>query len=98
MPPLNQAAESFKAVGNEYFRKGDIEQAIVYYTQAIEKDPEQHTYWTNRALCYMKQMKWEMVCLAFFLVHACMYFNMYVIYTCRLCMTVGKPSTGRRTA
>lgn len=47
------AAEQFKAKGNECFKKKDYRGAIGFYTQAIDKDPTNHTFFSNRSACYM---------------------------------------------
>ncbi|AFZ80296.1 tetratricopeptide repeat domain containing protein [Theileria equi strain WA] len=54
-------AEELRVLGNESFKLGYLESAINYYTRAIELNPDNHEYYTNRALCYKRQQKWEMV-------------------------------------
>lgn len=54
-------AENYKNAGNECFKKGFIEMAIIKYGEAIELNPTHHVYWTNRALCFKKLCLWEKV-------------------------------------
>lgn len=54
-------AEEYRVLGNESFKRGYLESAINYYTKAIECHPDNHEYYTNRALCYKRQEKWETV-------------------------------------
>lgn len=54
-------AEFNRSLGNESFKLGFLESAIEYYTKAIQLNPEIHEYYTNRALCYKKQNKWDLV-------------------------------------
>lgn len=56
-------AEDFRNLGNESFKKGFLESAIDYYTKAIKTYPHNHEFYTNRALCYKKQNKWDLVTL-----------------------------------
>ena len=56
--PLNQEAEKYKIKGNEAFRKQNYEQAITFYTQAIEIQ-EKAAFFSNRAFCFMKTNKLE---------------------------------------
>lgn len=48
-----QAAEKFKAQGNACFKNKDYRGAIGFYGQAIDKDPTNHTFYSNRSACYM---------------------------------------------
>ena len=47
-------SENFKNLGNEAFQKGEIEVAIDYYSRAIELDPENYVFYSNRSAAYMK--------------------------------------------
>jgi len=38
-----------KAKGNEFFKKGQYEEAISWYSKAIEVEPDNHTYYSNRS-------------------------------------------------
>lgn len=48
-----QQAESFKTKGNEYFKNKDYANAIIFYTKAIELDPEEKAYYSNRSAAYL---------------------------------------------
>ncbi|KAF2194950.1 TPR-like protein [Zopfia rhizophila CBS 207.26] len=55
-PPPQQPtidAESYKAAGNKFFKIKDYAQAIKEYTKAIEADPKNATYYSNRAAALM---------------------------------------------
>ncbi|CUG85901.1 Hypothetical protein, putative [Bodo saltans] len=46
-----------KDQGNEYFKQGQIEDAIRLYTKGIDLDPDSsstHVLYANRAMCYLK--------------------------------------------
>lgn len=43
------AGLEFKAKGNEFFKKGQYEEAITWYSKAIEKEPSNHAYYSNRS-------------------------------------------------
>lgn len=47
-------AEGFKASGNESFKAGRWQEAVTWYTQAIELDPEDRVYYSNRSAAYAK--------------------------------------------
>jgi hypothetical protein len=53
------SAEDLKAKGNEAHKNGQWNQAIDYYTQAIELDDTISTYYSNRAACYIKLKLWD---------------------------------------
>lgn len=44
--------DELKAKGNDCFKKKDFNNAINWYTQAIEKWDKDHTYFSNRSACY----------------------------------------------
>jgi len=44
----------FKSQGNAHFVKGEWEKAITLYTAAIEVNPLDETYYSNRSACYIK--------------------------------------------
>lgn len=50
-------AEERKKAGNEAYGKKDYETAIKFYTEAIELDPQNHIYYSNRSLCYAETKK-----------------------------------------
>lgn len=47
-------ADELKDQGNQAFQAGDVQQAINFFTQAIDLDPDNHVYYSNRAAAYMK--------------------------------------------
>ncbi|KAH9108501.1 hypothetical protein AeMF1_016333 [Aphanomyces euteiches] len=48
-------AEAKKNEGNEFFKKGQYAQAIEKYTEAINLDPTNHVYYSNRSAAYSGQ-------------------------------------------
>lgn len=55
----SKQAENMKEKGNEEFKKGNYEKAIEFYTYATEMDPNNHVFYTNRAMCYAAMKKWD---------------------------------------
>ncbi|CAD5117929.1 DgyrCDS6674 [Dimorphilus gyrociliatus] len=53
----------FKEEGNRFFQARKFNDAVQCYTKAIIKNPSMPTYFTNRALCYLKLKNWEKTCL-----------------------------------
>ncbi|KAJ5474423.1 hypothetical protein N7475_003989 [Penicillium sp. IBT 31633x] len=51
-------AQELKAKGNELFKAGDWSGAEDYYSQAIQKNPHDATFFTNRAITRIKLAKW----------------------------------------
>ena len=45
--------------GNEFFKAKDYESAIKWYGEAIELDPSNHTYYSNRSACFAGLNNWE---------------------------------------
>ena len=45
-------AEEMKNLGNEEFKKQNFPEAIKYFSDAIDIEPNE-AYFTNRALCYI---------------------------------------------
>ncbi|VDH89038.1 E3 ubiquitin-protein ligase CHIP-like [Mytilus galloprovincialis] len=54
------AAADLKNQGNKYFANRSFDSAINCYSKAILKSPNTSTYFTNRALCYLKMKKWDL--------------------------------------
>ena len=60
--PKVDPMQTAKDEGNEYFKRGDAEQAIRCYTKGIDVDPHNasaHVLYANRAQCYIKLRKWD---------------------------------------
>ncbi|CAD6996944.1 unnamed protein product [Ceratitis capitata] len=51
-----------KEQGNQLFVLRKFDDAVSCYTKAIVKNPSNATYFTNRALCYLKLKRWELSC------------------------------------
>lgn len=47
-------ANALKDQANDAFKSGDIQGAITLFTQAIDLDPDNHVFYSNRAAAYMK--------------------------------------------
>ncbi|KAH9490559.1 Protein unc-45 B [Bulinus truncatus] len=54
---------TFREKGNEYFKLGNYEEALSYYTKALDsgpiKDTEKAVLFKNRAACYLKLNKFQ---------------------------------------
>ncbi|DBB16628.1 TPA: Amidase 1 [Trebouxia sp. C0006] len=50
-------AEKYKTAANEAFKTGDFDGAITGYSQAIQADPANPVYFSNRAMAYLKVMR-----------------------------------------
>lgn len=50
--------KELKDQGNKYFNANKYESAIESYSKALALNPNVPTYFTNRALCYMKSNRW----------------------------------------
>ena len=51
--PMSAAdAPGFKAKGNEYFKAKDYPNAIEWYTKAVNADPQNRVYYSNRSAAY----------------------------------------------
>ncbi|KAL1926245.1 hypothetical protein VTP01DRAFT_5942 [Rhizomucor pusillus] len=58
---VKDEAEAYKQKGNKLFAEHRYEDAIKEYSTAIIKDPTEKTYYTNRALCYLKLEQYDNV-------------------------------------
>lgn len=56
---VNAAAEERKARGNEFFKRKDYPNAVKWYSEAIDLDPTNHTYFSNRSASYAGMGDWE---------------------------------------
>lgn len=60
MPILKDlSAVELKEHGNKLYRHQKYKEALEYYNRAINCDPSDYVYFTNRALCYLKLQLWE---------------------------------------
>lgn len=50
--------KELKDQGNKYFNANKYESAIESYSKALALNPNVPTYYTNRALCYIKSNRW----------------------------------------
>ena len=50
---LDSTAEAYKAAGNKFFRMQAYDQAIEEYSKAVEADPQNSTYLSNRSAALM---------------------------------------------
>lgn len=48
-----------KAKGNQHFAKKECEEAVKFYSEAIEHNPADETYYSNRSACYMSLKKYD---------------------------------------
>ncbi|XP_017470892.1 PREDICTED: E3 ubiquitin-protein ligase CHIP-like [Rhagoletis zephyria] len=51
-----------KEQGNQLFVLRKFDEAVGCYTKAIIKNPNNATFFTNRALCYLKLKRWQLAC------------------------------------
>jgi tetratricopeptide (TPR) repeat protein len=47
-------------LGNEAFSAKNYEEAIRFYTSAIQADGTNHVFYSNRSACYASQTKWQL--------------------------------------
>jgi len=58
--PVDPSAEKYKDLGNEKYKEGKYEEAIQFYTKAIEIDGKRNaSYLGNRAACYIMLKNFE---------------------------------------
>eukprot|EP00817_Percolomonadidae_sp_ATCC50343_P001544 CAMPEP_0117420520 /NCGR_PEP_ID=MMETSP0758-20121206/1836_1 /TAXON_ID=63605 /ORGANISM="Percolomonas cosmopolitus, Strain AE-1 (ATCC 50343)" /LENGTH=497 /DNA_ID=CAMNT_0005202175 /DNA_START=842 /DNA_END=2331 /DNA_ORIENTATION=+ len=55
----NEEALKHKEEGNKHYKKQEYEEAIKCYTKAIELEPENPVYLSNRAAVYLNQLKFK---------------------------------------
>jgi len=54
-----EKALEHKAKGNALFKEGKWPEAIKEYTEALRRDPKNHTVYSNRATCYAKLLAFD---------------------------------------
>uniref|UniRef100_W5NC97 Uncharacterized protein n=1 Tax=Lepisosteus oculatus TaxID=7918 RepID=W5NC97_LEPOC len=54
MAEAERSAEELKEKANKYFKEKDYENAIKFYTEALELNPENAIYYSNRSLAYLR--------------------------------------------
>ena len=54
-------AETFKAEGNEYYKKREFEKALELYQSAVDLVPDELTYYSNKAAVFF-EMKEYAIC------------------------------------
>eukprot|EP00924_Labyrinthula_sp_SR-Ha-C_P006635 snap_masked-scaffold_29-processed-gene-0.40-mRNA-1 protein AED:0.06 eAED:0.06 QI:0/-1/0/1/-1/1/1/0/537 len=52
-------ALEYKEKGNEAIKKNDLEEAISLYTKAIEHQPDNHIFYSNRCAALMRKKRYE---------------------------------------
>eukprot|EP01118_Nematostelium_gracile_P006059 TRINITY_DN193_c0_g1_i1.p1 TRINITY_DN193_c0_g1~~TRINITY_DN193_c0_g1_i1.p1 ORF type:complete len:268 (+),score=88.73 TRINITY_DN193_c0_g1_i1:61-864(+) len=52
-------AEEFKLQGNKEYSAGKYTEAVSSYSKAIDNDPNNHLYYSNRSAAYAGLSKWE---------------------------------------
>jgi len=53
-------AEKARQMGNKFFKSGKFAEAIEKYTEAIRRNPRDHTSYSNRAAGYQKITEWRL--------------------------------------
>jgi stress-induced-phosphoprotein 1 len=58
-PPIVTDAESEKELGNECFKNGDFQNALFHYNNAIQIDPKNMIYYSNKSTALTKLKRFE---------------------------------------
>lgn len=56
---LTEQVQELKARGNEAYTNGDYQNAIIYFTKAIELDNKNETLYCNRSMAHSSLLQWE---------------------------------------
>jgi stress-induced-phosphoprotein 1 len=56
---MSDKANEFKAQGNAAFQSGNFEEAVKLFTQAIELNPNDHVFFSNRSGAYASLKNYE---------------------------------------
>lgn len=62
MSSARARADAKKAEGNEYFKNQKYDNAIKSYTEAIDLDPSNHVYFSNRSAAYLGKNMYQEAC------------------------------------
>lgn len=54
-----QKANEYKTLGNEAFKNKKYEEAIEYFTKAIECNPSDHVFYSNRSGSYLNNSNYQ---------------------------------------
>src|SRR5688500_13783577 len=54
-----EEANKYKALGNECFSAQKYEEAIQHFSKAIELNPNDHVFYSNRSACYSNLNQYE---------------------------------------
>jgi len=57
--PKNLTATSLLIIGNEYFKRGEIDQALVYINKALSIAPRQRVGYFIKSECMSQKMNWK---------------------------------------
>lgn len=56
---IEKSAEDYKQEGNNLYKAGNYQKALQLYTKAINKNPKEHSYYSNRALCHFNLKNYQ---------------------------------------
>ena len=56
---MSQQATEYKNQGNEAFKVKDYKKAIELFTKAIECNPNDHVFYSNRSSAYLNNQQYE---------------------------------------
>jgi tetratricopeptide (TPR) repeat protein len=53
------SAQDHKERGNAYYQRKEYDEAVAWYTKAVDLDPSQHAVYTNRAAAHFALQNYE---------------------------------------
>ena len=56
---INAQAAEYKTKGNDHFKKHEYDEAIAAYTLAIDTNPSDATFYSNRSACFMSMKRYK---------------------------------------
>jgi histone-lysine N-methyltransferase SETD3 len=56
----NELAQFFKEEGNRFFFKRQFDVALIYFTKALEYEPENKIFYSNRSACHLAKGNYKM--------------------------------------